>query len=61
MAFTTLKDLGVKNNPYSKDKYDNYINGKWVKPVDGQYFEILHPFQVNLSAKLQDLMKKISI
>ena len=43
MAFSTLKDLGVKNNPYSKEKYDNYINGKWVKPVDGQYFENITP------------------
>jgi aldehyde dehydrogenase len=43
MAFSTLKDLGVKNNPYSKEKYDNYINGKWVKPIDGQYFENITP------------------
>jgi len=43
MAFSTLKDLGVKNNPYSKEKYDNYINSKWVKPVDGQYFENITP------------------
>jgi aldehyde dehydrogenase len=43
MAFSTLKDLGVKNNPYNKEKYDNYINGKWVKPVDGQYFENITP------------------
>jgi aldehyde dehydrogenase len=42
MAFTTLKDLGISKNPY-KDKYDNYINGKWVKPVDGQYFENITP------------------
>ena len=37
MAYTTLKDLGVKS-PY-KEKYDNFIGGKWVKPVDGKYFE----------------------
>ena len=36
MAFTTLKDLGIKS-PF-KDKYDNFIGGKWVKPVDGKYF-----------------------
>ena len=42
MAYTTLKDLGISKNPY-KDKYDNYINGKWVKPVDGQYFENITP------------------
>ena len=42
MAFTTLKDLGISKNPYN-EKYDNYINGKWVKPVDGQYFENITP------------------
>ncbi|MFL2980363.1 MAG: aldehyde dehydrogenase [Methylophilaceae bacterium] len=41
MAFTTLKDLGVKH-PY-KEKYDNYIGGKWTKPVDGKYFENITP------------------
>ena len=41
MAFTTLKDLGLKH-PY-KDKYDNYIGGKWTKPVDGKYFENITP------------------
>jgi aldehyde dehydrogenase len=41
MAFTTLKDLGLKH-PY-KEKYDNFIGGKWVKPVDGKYFENITP------------------
>ena len=41
MAFSTLKDLGVKS-PY-KEKYDNYIGGKWIKPVDGKYFENVTP------------------
>jgi len=41
MAFSTLKDLGIKS-PY-KEKYDNYIGGKWVKPVDGKYFENVTP------------------
>ena len=37
MAFSTLTDLGIKS-PF-KEKYDNFIGGKWVKPVDGKYFE----------------------
>jgi len=41
MAYTTLKDLGV-SSPY-KEKYDNFIGGKWVKPVDGKYFENITP------------------
>ena len=42
MAFDTLKNLGVKS-PYGKEKYDNYINNKWVKPTDGKYFENVTP------------------
>ncbi|QZP17904.1 aldehyde dehydrogenase family protein [Methylophilales bacterium] len=42
MAFDTLKNLGVKS-PYGKEKYDNYINNKWVKPADGKYFENITP------------------
>jgi aldehyde dehydrogenase len=41
MAFTTLKELGIKS-PF-KEKYDNFIGGKWVKPVDGKYFENITP------------------
>ena len=41
MAFDTLKNLGI-DSPY-KEKYDNYIGGKWVKPVDGKYFENITP------------------
>ena len=26
-----------------KDKYDNFIGGQWVAPVDGQYFENITP------------------
>jgi len=41
MAFSTLTDLGIKS-PF-KEKYDNFIGGKWVKPVDGKYFENITP------------------
>jgi len=41
MAFSTLDDLGIKS-PF-KEKYDNFIGGKWVKPVDGKYFENITP------------------
>jgi aldehyde dehydrogenase len=41
MAFDTLKNMGIKS-PY-KEKYDNFIGGKWVKPVDGKYFENITP------------------
>jgi aldehyde dehydrogenase len=41
MGLETLKNLGVKH-PY-KAKYDNYIGGKFVPPVDGKYFENVSP------------------
>ena len=41
MAYTTLDNLGIKS-PY-KEKYDNFIGGKWTKPVDGKYFENITP------------------
>ncbi len=41
MSLESLKDLGVAI-PF-KAKYDNYIGGKWVAPVDGQYFDNISP------------------
>ncbi|ROH88129.1 aldehyde dehydrogenase family protein [Pseudomethylobacillus aquaticus] len=41
MGLESLKKLSPKM-PY-KAKYDNYINGKWVAPVDGQYFDNISP------------------
>jgi aldehyde dehydrogenase len=41
MSLESLKNLGVAI-PY-KSKYDNYIGGKWVAPVDGQYFDNVSP------------------
>ncbi|HLD10104.1 MAG TPA: aldehyde dehydrogenase family protein, partial [Methylophilaceae bacterium] len=37
----SLSGLGVAT-PY-KAKYDNYIGGKWVAPVDGKYFDNVSP------------------
>ncbi|HUN93763.1 MAG TPA: aldehyde dehydrogenase [Burkholderiaceae bacterium] len=41
MASLTLNGITV-DNPY-KSRYDNFIGGKWVAPVDGQYFDNLTP------------------
>lgn len=41
MSLESLKNLGVKI-PF-KPKYDNYIGGKWVSPVDAQYFDNVSP------------------
>ncbi len=41
MSLDLLKGLGVKI-PY-KAKYDNFIGGKWVAPVKGEYFDVVSP------------------
>ncbi|WP_348654735.1 aldehyde dehydrogenase family protein [uncultured Psychrobacter sp.] len=34
----------TENSPVQfRDKYDNFINGEWVAPVDGEYFDNLSP------------------
>jgi aldehyde dehydrogenase len=41
MSLDLLKKLGV-TIPY-KAKYDNFIGGKWVAPVKGEYFDVITP------------------
>ena len=41
MSLDLLKGLGV-TIPY-KTKYDNFIGGKWVSPVKGEYFDVISP------------------
>ena len=41
MSLELLKGMGVKI-PY-KAKYDNFIGGKWVAPVSGEYFDVITP------------------
>ena len=41
MSLELLKGMGVKI-PY-KAKYDNFIGGKWVAPVKGEYFDVISP------------------
>ena len=57
MGLETLNNLGVKH-PF-KAKYDNYIGGKFVPPVDGKYLKIFLLSQEKYSAKLHDQTKKM--
>lgn len=41
MSLDTLKALGV-TIPF-KTKYDNFIGGKFVAPVNGEYFDVISP------------------
>ena len=57
MGLETLNNLGVKH-PF-KAKYDNYIGGKFVPPVDGKYFENISPVTGKVFVKLHAQTKKI--
>lgn len=37
-----------------KDRYDNFIGGKWTPPVDGQYFDDLSPIDGKAFAQVAD-------
>lgn len=41
MSLDILKGLGV-TIPY-KNKYDNFIGGKWIAPTKGEYFDVISP------------------
>ena len=41
MNLAELSKLGIKD-PFKK-RYDNYIGGKWVPPVGGDYFDNVSP------------------
>ena len=56
-SLDTLKGLGVKH-PY-KAKYDNYIGGKWVAPVDGAYFDNVSPVTGKYFVRLPARQKKM--
>lgn len=37
--------------PQLKEKYDNYINGRWTPPSTGQYFEVISPVDGKIMSK----------
>jgi len=43
MTLFDLKQFGIDLDFPFKSKYENYIGGKWVAPVSGNYFENLSP------------------
>lgn len=43
MDAASLKSLGISIEFPFKSKYENYIGGKWVAPVGGNYFENVSP------------------
>ncbi|MCD8539621.1 MAG: aldehyde dehydrogenase family protein, partial [Leadbetterella sp.] len=43
MSSVTTQNTRVLEKPRFKTHYDNYIGGKWVAPVKGEYFENISP------------------
>lgn len=43
MGLKDLKQFGINIDFPFKKRYDNYIGGKWVAPVSGEYFENVSP------------------
>lgn len=41
----------VYDRPTFKEHYDNYINGKWVAPASGKYFDVITPLDGTLMTK----------
>jgi len=41
----------VIDRPVFKDKYDNFIDGKWVTPASGQYFDVVSPIDGKVFTK----------
>jgi len=49
-AITTAATVVEK--PKFKNQYDNFIGGKWVAPVNGEYFESISPVDGNAFTKV---------
>lgn len=43
MSETITKSATTFEKPQFKTRYDNFIGGKWVAPVNGEYFESISP------------------
>lgn len=43
MSTAVASDPNVATRPSFKEKYDHYINGKWVAPDSGEYFDNISP------------------
>ena len=46
------------SKPQFLEKYDNFIGGEWVAPIDGKYFENVSPIDNKLIAKVAQSNRK---
>src|ERR1035438_9360198 len=49
MSYAAPADIGAKVQ--FKTKYENFIGGKWVAPVKGQYFDVITPISGKVYTK----------
>mgnify|MGYP001803499331 FL=1 len=43
MSDSLITTASAIQKPKFKDQYDNFIGGKWVAPIKGEYFENASP------------------
>ena len=41
----------IYDRPTFKAQYDNYINGKWIAPTSGKYFDVITPLDGTVMAQ----------
>lgn len=52
MSEVLTTNANALQKPTFKNQYENYIGGKWVAPVQGQYFENISPVDGNSFTKI---------
>src|SRR5690606_25533673 len=43
IKFINIKNMSIIQKPTFKERYGNYIGGKFVPPVQGKYFDNISP------------------
>jgi len=52
MSTVITKQTQLVDVPAFKTHYDNFIGGKWVAPVGGEYFETISPVDGKVFTKI---------
>lgn len=52
MSNTELSTSNVSKNSIFKNQYDNFIGGKWIPPIRGQYFDNTSPVDGQVFTKV---------
>lgn len=58
MIYEVPNSTGTK--VHFKDRYENYINGKWTAPAGGEYFENTSPVNGKVLCEVARSTKKMS-